>query len=153
MRNPERIVSFLECISPYEGEKLTPECIRSIVRNVIQNKLYVPLFVIRNPMLREIEDSDDATFSDEQLSRIISASPQHHKEAGFAPGWPSRFDTWYKLQKELGFLHTSHQSLRPMKISDFEECLKKLLIIQVVDNLLKFCHALLIPLICQEKVF
>ena len=104
MRNPERIVSFLECISPYEGEKLTPECIRSIVRNVIQNKLYVPLFVSRNPMLREIEDSDDATFSDEQLSRIISASPQHHKEAGFTPGWPSRFDTWYKLQKELGFL-------------------------------------------------
>ena len=29
---------------------------------------------------------------------------QNHKEAGFSWGWPSRFDTWFKIAKELGFV-------------------------------------------------
>jgi hypothetical protein len=32
-------------------------------------------------------------------------SPQNHKEAGFEKGWPSRFDTWYKLPMEFGFIY------------------------------------------------
>lgn len=31
-------------------------------------------------------------------------SPQSHKEKGFDYGWDSRFDTWYKMIKEFGFL-------------------------------------------------
>ena len=104
MRNPERIAPFLECIAPYEGEKLTSGCINSIVRDVIRKKLYVPLSVKRDPKLKAIENNDDESFSEEQLSKIIAISPQKHKEAGFEAGWPSRFDTWYKLQKEFGFL-------------------------------------------------
>ena len=32
-------------------------------------------------------------------------NPQNHKEAGFSHGWPSRFDTWFKFAKELGFVY------------------------------------------------
>lgn len=32
-------------------------------------------------------------------------NPQSHKEAGFEKGWQSRFDTWYKIGKELGFVY------------------------------------------------
>lgn len=44
-------------------------------------------------------------FSDSQLNKIIENSPQKHKEAGFSKGWASRFDTWYKLCKEFGFIY------------------------------------------------
>ena len=36
--------------------------------------------------------------------KVFSDNPQSHKEAGFGKGWPSRFDTWFKIAKELGFV-------------------------------------------------
>lgn len=53
---------------------------------------------IRNP--ERIPKSEDETFSDKQLEKIIEMSPQKHKEAGFEYGWDSRFDTWYKMIKK-----------------------------------------------------
>ena len=47
------------------------------------------------------------TFNDEQLELIIEKSPQEHGETGFAYGWDSRFDTWYKMMKEFGFIKYS----------------------------------------------
>ena len=35
---------------------------------------------------------------------IVAESPQKHKEKGFDYGWDSRFDTWYKMLKEFGFV-------------------------------------------------
>jgi hypothetical protein len=40
---------------------------------------------------------------------------QQHKEAGFDAGWPSRFDTWYKLAKELGFVY--YEINKPIEFS------------------------------------
>lgn len=104
MRNPNRIAGFLKCLVPFEGMTLTNDLIDNIVREVIRQKIYKPQYINTQAELSEIYVSDDDVFNDEQLSEIILYSPQMHKEAGFDKGWPSRFDTWYKLPMEFGFL-------------------------------------------------
>lgn len=104
IRNPERIPNFLRCILPFEGKILTSEIIYEVVKNVIREKEYTPMYVTRIPKLKEIAKSEDEYFNDEQLETIIEMSPQKHKESGFKYGWDSRFDTWYKMIKEFGFI-------------------------------------------------
>ena len=93
IRNPERIPKFLGCVAPYEGMVLTSDIIRRIVKNVIKEKEYCPMYIKRTKSLNEIYKSENSYFSEEQLEEIIAMSPQQHKEAGFKEGWDSRFDT------------------------------------------------------------
>lgn len=104
IRNPERIPNFLKCILPYEGKILTSEIIHEVVKNVIREKEYTPQYVSRTPHLKAIASNEDSKFSNAQLEEIIKNSPQKHKESGFEFGWDSRFDTWYKMIKEFGFV-------------------------------------------------
>lgn len=105
MRNPERMAGFLNCVKPFEGMILTNKIIEEIVKKVIKEKLYTPVYVNRTPELNRILKDEDSTYSNDQIIEIIQNSPQNHKEAGFDHGWPSRFDTWYKLNKEFGFMY------------------------------------------------
>ncbi|MFR7820295.1 MAG: AlwI family type II restriction endonuclease [Candidatus Pseudoruminococcus sp.] len=107
IRNPARIPAFLHCILPYEGMLLTSKIIHKVIKNVIREKEYTPTYVSRIPKLKAISKSEDSTFTDTQLEDIILNSPQQHKEAGFDYGWDSRFDTWYKMIKEFGFIKYS----------------------------------------------
>lgn len=104
IRNPERIPNFLKCILPFEGQLLTSEVIHEVIKNVIREKEYTPYYITRTPDLKAILNNPDSKYSDAQLEVIIECSPQKHKEAGFAYGWDSRFDTWYKMIKEFGFI-------------------------------------------------
>lgn len=104
MRNPNRIVNFLNCILPYENQILTHEVIMKVIHNAIKEKLYTPLIINRMPDLYHILKSEDEKYSDKQIEFIIEKSPQKHKEAGFEYGWDSRFDTIFKLPMEFGFL-------------------------------------------------
>lgn len=104
MRNPERIPDFLNCLLPFEGMTLTNDLIDSIVKKVIREKLYKPNYIGKNSELGDVYKDDDAYFTEEQLEEIVFNSPQKHKEKGFDSGWPSRFDTWYKLSMEFGFV-------------------------------------------------
>lgn len=104
IRNPERIPNFLRCILPFEGNILTSEIIHEVIKNVIREKEYTPMCVSRITNLKAILKSEDRIFSDKQLEKIIGMSPQNHKETGFEHGWDSRFDTWYKMIKEFGFI-------------------------------------------------
>ncbi len=40
-----------------------------------------------------------------EIQKILTENPQNHKEAGFSKGWASRFDTFFKFAKELGFVY------------------------------------------------
>ena len=104
MRNPARIAEFLKCLLPYEGHILTNEIINDVAVNLIKKKLYVPNIVTKVPQYKLILKSDEE-FPLEVAKEIKDLSPQSHKEAGFDKGWPSRFDTWYKLSMEFGFLY------------------------------------------------
>lgn len=110
MRNPSRIADFLKCILPYEGQTLTNEIIMSVATSLIKKKLYKPMYIGRNPRLKSVLN-EEREFTDLEVNEIIRNSPQNHKEAGFDKGWPSRFDTWYKLPMEFGFLYYEMNAL------------------------------------------
>ena len=114
MRNPARIADFLNCILPFEGQILTEQIIHEVAVNLISKKLYKPTFIGTDPRLKAIYNSED-DFTVEDTEYIIRNSPQQHKEAGFEAGWPSRFDTWYKLPMEFGFI--SYAMDAPIEIS------------------------------------
>ena len=115
MRNPNRIVSFLNCLLPYENKILTHDVIMKVVHNAIKEKLYTPVIVNRTPDLAYILKNDDEKYSDIQIDFIIEMSPQKHKEAGFEYGWDSRFDTIFKLPMEFGFVQ--YAMGEPIRIS------------------------------------
>jgi hypothetical protein len=41
---------------------------------------------------------------DYEVEEVFNDNPQNHGERGFDKGWPSRFDTWFKIAKEFGFI-------------------------------------------------
>lgn len=114
MRNPARIVAFLNCILPYEGQILTNAIIDQVAIELIRKKLYVPNIVAKIPKWKTVLMSDE-DFNIEEAMQIKELSPQKHKEAGFDKGWPSRFDTWYKLPMEFGFIY--YEPNKPITIS------------------------------------
>lgn len=119
LRNPERIAAFLDVLSMYEGQTLNNQVIESICCQVLIRKLYKPTGVNSNPELSRIYMSDDVSFSNSQARQILIDNPQRHKEKGFDYGWPSRFDTWYKLLKEFGFCY--YKIGLPIEISPLGE--------------------------------
>ncbi len=101
MRNPERLKDFLSILSKYDLKVLTNDVIEKIAKRLVQTGLYQPMRVSRS-----IKDKwkNEIELSKEEAERVFSDNPQSHKEAGFDKGWPSRFDTWFKIAKELGFV-------------------------------------------------
>lgn len=114
MRNPARIADFLTCILPFEGQILTNNIIHRVAASLIKKKWYCPMYIKRTPRLQSVF-REEREFSDDEVSEIMRNSPQNHKEAGFDRGWPSRFDTWYKLPMEFGFLY--YEMNKPIQIS------------------------------------
>lgn len=114
MRNPSRIADFLACILPYEGQVLTNDIIHNVAATLIKRKLYQPMYINRTHRLKVILN-EERDFTDSEVEEIMQNSPQNHKEAGFEKGWPSRFDTWYKLSMEFGFIYYEMNS--PITIS------------------------------------
>lgn len=116
MRNPARIAAFLNCILPYEGQILTSGIIHEVAANLIATKLYyTEMYEMKVPAYKKIYKSNDLTFTREQVEDIIVNSPQDHKEAGFDKGWDSRFDTWYKISMEFGFIF--YEMNKPIVVS------------------------------------
>ncbi|MDR2104178.1 MAG: AlwI family type II restriction endonuclease, partial [Deferribacteraceae bacterium] len=105
VRNPERYKYLLKVLLKYDGKILTTSLIDKVVFDLIANKLYIPFFVSRTLSLKKQLVFAYEPFSDTDTAKIIRNSPQNHKEAGFEKGWASRFDTFYKFAKELGFVY------------------------------------------------
>ena len=103
-------------IANYNNKVLTNDIIMKIVKDIIAGKYYYTMYEKGNAELNAIYLDSDAIFSNEQLEDIIENSPQNHKEAGFDKGWASRFDTWYKFIKELGFVY--YEMNKPIEISE-----------------------------------
>lgn len=115
VRNPERIKNYVRVISNYQGKILTDDIIMKIIADIIKNKLYHTNYEKSNVLLWRIFNSDEE-FSDSQVQDIILNSPQKHKEADFTYGWPSRFDTIFKIIKEFGFIY--YEMGKPIEISE-----------------------------------
>lgn len=116
LRNPQRIKNFIKVISNYNNKILTNEVIMKIVKEIIAEKFYYTKYERKIAELNKIYINSELTFSEEQIEEIIKNSPQDHKEAGFDKGWASRFDTWYKFIKEMGFIY--YEMNKPIEISE-----------------------------------
>lgn len=102
VRNPERIKGFLNVLKAYNGKILTNNLAEEIVGELIRNGLYMPT-KLNAPVRGKIKLGDLLT--DEEVKQALADNPQNHKEAGFNKGWPSRFDTLFRISKELGFVY------------------------------------------------
>ena len=101
MRNPERLKSFLSIFNEYDGEILTNDIIVNVAKKLIQYGLYQPMKI--SDIIKD-KWKNDIELSEVETEKVFSDNPQSHKEAGFEDGWPSRFDTWFKIAKELGLV-------------------------------------------------
>jgi hypothetical protein len=102
MRNPERLKDFLKLFYEYNGEILTDELIKKVAIKLIQKGLYQPTDK-SDEVKEKWKSGEELTLA--EAKQVFRDNPQSHKEAGFARGWSSRFDTWFKLAKELGFVY------------------------------------------------
>ncbi|MEI7462832.1 MAG: AlwI family type II restriction endonuclease [Candidatus Taylorbacteria bacterium] len=101
IRNPERLKWFLGVLKDYNGQILTNELAEKIAGELIRIGLYKPTKLTYS-VKKKINDKNPLT--DKEVMKVLKNNPQNHKEAGFNKGWPSRFDTWFKIAKELGFV-------------------------------------------------
>ena len=101
MRNPERLRNFLAVLLDYEGMLLSDGLTEEIAAKIIGLGLYEP----KKVSAVDKKKIKLGTLSQREARKIMRENPQNHKEAGFSHGWPSRFDTWFKFAKELGFVY------------------------------------------------
>lgn len=101
LRNPERLKWFLGVLKEYNGQVLDDALAEKISGEIIRVGLYKPTKLSAR-VKRKIKKKEPLT--DKEVSKVLKDNPQNHKEAGFSKGWPSRFDTWFKIAKELGFV-------------------------------------------------
>ncbi|MEB8133547.1 AlwI family type II restriction endonuclease [Mammaliicoccus sciuri] len=120
MRNPDRISTFLKSIEEFDGEILTNILIKKIISKWIIGRLIRPDTALRiKPEYKSIYNSKINNFTESQAHDIFEITEQNtkgHKEAGFDRGWPSRFDTYMSLPKELGFIY--YKMNEPIEISE-----------------------------------
>lgn len=112
IRSPERLKSMLAVLKEYDGQTLDDKLAEKIAGEIIKTGLYKPL-KLSDTVKHKLKINEDLT--DKEVVKILKDNPQNHKEAGFSKGWPSRFDTWFKLAKELGFVF--YRSGQPIKFS------------------------------------
>ncbi len=109
MRNPERLKFMLYVLAKYKGQILNDNLATEIVGETIRYGLYRPMK--QNESIKaKWKSTNNGTFSDfllndDEVCFMLKNNPQHHKEAGFGWGFPSRFATIYDLTKELGLAY------------------------------------------------
>ncbi len=102
LRSPERLKWFLGVLKNYGGQTLTNNLAKEIAGEIIRIGLYKPTKLSAS-VQNKIKAKEPLSNND--VIKILNDNPQNHKEAGFDKGWPSRFDTWFKIAKELGFIY------------------------------------------------
>ena len=101
MRNPERLKLFLAVLEGYNGKILDNKLAEKIAGDIIERGLYRPSNLSSSVKIKLAEGK---LLTHKERGKVLRDNPQNHKEAGFDRGWPSRFDTWFKMSKELGFV-------------------------------------------------
>ena len=116
IRNPERYKDFMNILKRFDGEILNDHTVELFERELFKVGLYRPM-ILPNSVKQKWASTQRGEFADEPLTDVETATIYRrndpnanpvlkgHKEAGFPKGWPSRFDTQFKLMKVLGFVY------------------------------------------------
>ena len=109
MRNPGRLKFMLYVLNKFEGQILNDELATKICGETIRYGLYRPMKKLLSVQEKWASTSNgefsEYMLNDEEVKLMLRNNPQHHGEAGFSYGWPSRFATIYDLTKELGLAY------------------------------------------------
>lgn len=143
IRNPERFKDFMFILYKYNGKLLTEKVIEEVEEDIFTVGLYRPTKRIPQSVKDKWESSNAGEFADEALTPEEAKAVydnnnpdiwddiEGHKEAGFARGWPSRFETQYKFMRNLGFVKYSMG--QPIIFSEVGSYLAKSIVIST-DN-------------------
>ena len=116
IRNPERFKDFMHILKRFNGRILNNKTVELFERELFKVGLYRPMKrpetvqdkwkstkngELASKPLPDEETKDVYQQNDPQVNKSIKG----HQEAGFPKGWPSRFDTQFKLMKVLGFVY------------------------------------------------
>ena len=116
IRNPERYKDFMHILKRFDGEILNDHTVELFERELFKVGLYRPM-ILPNSVKQKWALTQRGEFADEPLTDVetatiyrrndpnVNPSLKGHKEAGYPKGWPSRFDTQFKLMKVLGFVY------------------------------------------------
>lgn len=155
IRNPERFKDFMHILFKYNGQLLTENIVEAVEKDIFTVGLYRPMKRIPLSVKEKWNSTCTGEFAEEALTPQEAKAvydnndPQKwddikgHKEAGFAKGWPSRFDTQYKLMKILGFV--KYEMDKPICFSEVGEYLAKSIEIDVTDDGMIDRHASATP--------
>lgn len=143
IRNPERFKDFMHILYRYNGQVLTNELIKEIECNFFRVGLYRPMrrtqsVAAKFSTTRNGEFIDFALTYEEASALYDLNDPllhidiKGHKEFGFDKGWPSRFDTQFKLMKVLGFV--DYAIGKPIRFSEVGTYLANSVNISIMDD-------------------
>lgn len=127
LRNPSRMISFLQVISNYEGKILDYDTVIEIEADFIRNKIFEPTrsslgtYVssfknsfyakdqsenaeekVRN-IFSKWKNNDPKFCSLKEITYLLNNTLTKHGEKGYEYGWPSRFYTQISMLNEFGF--------------------------------------------------
>ena len=116
IRNPERYKDFMHILKRFNGEILNDRTVELFERELFKVGLYRPMTLPESVKSKwrstKRGEFADVPLTDEETAAIyqsndpnINTALKGHKEAGYPKGWPSRFDTQFKLMKVLGFVY------------------------------------------------
>lgn len=143
IRNPERYKDFMHLLYKYEGQILTNDLITNFERDAFKIGLYRPMQqtdsvrakwrTAKKGELCEIALTDKETLDIARLNDSrINPAIKGHKEAGFDYGWPSRFDTQFKLMKRFGFVY--YEMGKPIRFSEIGKYMAQIVSITIQDE-------------------
>lgn len=147
IRNPERFKDFMFILYKYNGQILTEAVIEEVEKDIFSVGLYRPTKNIPQSVLNKWSSTHSGEFSYEALSANeaqqvydgndpnLHDSIKGHKEAGFPKGWPSRFETQYKLMRNLGFV--KYKMNEPIVFSEVGSYLAQSIQIRIEEGIVK----------------
>ena len=145
IRNPERYKDFMHILRRFDGQILNEATIESFERDVFKIGLYRPKQLPKT-VAEKWKSTNRGEFADEPLTNKetkdvyllndpnTNKNIKGHKEAGFPKGWPSRFDTQFKLMKVLGFVY--YEWGKPIKFSKTGIYLAETVSIRIVGSVI-----------------
>lgn len=145
IRNPERYKDFMHILKRFDGEILNDTTVELFERELFKVGLYRPMILPRS-VEQKWGSTKRGEFADEPLTDAetltvykrndpnVNINLKGHKEAGYPKGWPSRFDTQFKLMKVLGFVYYEWE--QPIQFSQTGNYLANTVSISINEGLI-----------------
>jgi len=143
VRNPERYKDFMHILKRFDGEILNDNTIEQFEREVFKVGLYRPVLFSDSVQAKWASTTrgefSETALTDAETKEIYDLNDpdknpniKGHKDAGFAKGWQTRFNTQFILMKTLGFVY--YNIGEPIQFSQLGNYLAESVSITIDEN-------------------